>query len=206
MGVGDLFSIDGRQVALHEFLQANPEEPKYIPEYEARHPGVVASHWIPMDPELWRVENYPDFLAERRRLLAEAANNFLDELAGGTAPDVKVGKIVVGEGAVPVVVAVSEDDEARQIAECRAWVVDRGLAEGVENYELVDEETGEALAILDLVWPEGMQLELTEPVALLLNEPPEVGRLAAEHGFRFFTSVDALKAYVESEVLEGQAA
>ena len=184
----------------------NRDPAEYIPEYEARHPGVVASHWIPMDPELWRVENYRCFLEERRRLLAEAANKFLDEFAGGTAPDVKVGKIVVGEGAVPVVVAVSEDDEARQIAECRAWVVDRGLAEGVENYELVDEKTGKALAILDLVWPEGMQLELTEPVALLLNEPPEVGQLAAEHGFRFFTSVDALKAYVESEVLEAEAA
>ena len=33
-----------------------------------------------MDPHLWRIENYPDFLAERQRLLARAANAFLDSL------------------------------------------------------------------------------------------------------------------------------
>jgi hypothetical protein len=66
-------------------------------------------------------------------------------------------------------------------------------AEGVENYELSDDEMGEALAILDLAWPEGVQLELTEPIALLLNEPPDVGREAAARGFRYFTTVDALE-------------
>lgn len=50
-----------------------------------------------------------------------------------------------------------------------------------------------------------MQLELTEPLALLLNEPPEVERAAAARGFHFFTTVEALKAYVEAEVL-GEAA
>lgn len=90
--------------------------------------------------------------------------------------------------------------------ECRDWVVERGLAEGIENYELVDEETDEALAIFDLAWPDGVQLELTEPVALLLNEPPDVQRVAAERGFRSFTTVDALKAYIETEVLEDEAA
>jgi hypothetical protein len=38
------------------------------------------------------------------------------------------------------------------------------------------------------------------------TKPPEVGRVAAEHGFRFFTTVEALQAYVESEVLESEAA
>src|SRR5262249_35432373 len=63
---------------------------------------------------------------------------------------------------------------------------------------------GEALAIFDLAWPEGVQLELTEPIALLLNEPPSVERIAAANGFRFFTSTVALKEYVEREVLEGE--
>lgn len=183
----------------------NRDPAEYIPEYEARHPGVAASHWIPMDPELWRVESYLDFLAERRRLLAEAANRFLDELAGGTAPEVEIGAPVVGEGARLLPVESTEDDEAQAIAECRRWVVAQGLAQGVEEYELVDEETREALAILDLAWPEGLQLELTEPVALLLSEPPEVERAAAARGFRYFTSVEELREYVETEVL-GEAA
>lgn len=159
-----------------------------------------------MDPELWRIENYLDFLAERRRLLADAANTFLDELAGGTAPDVEAGAPVMGAGAWRVPVMTTEDGEERLVAECRAWVSAHGLADGIENFELVDEATGEALAILDLAWPGGVQAELTEPVALLLNEPPDVQRVAAERGFRFFTSVDALKSYVSTEVLDTVAA
>jgi hypothetical protein len=112
---------------------------------------------------------------------------------------------VIEEHTGAVSVELREDDEARAIAECHVWVAEQGLAEGVVDYELVDEASSEALAILDLAWPEGMQLELTEPVALLLGEPPEVERVAAAHGFRFFTSPKALKEYVEREVLEREA-
>jgi Protein of unknown function DUF262 len=183
----------------------NRDPAEYIPAYEERHPGVLASHWIPMDPALWKIENYSDFLTARRELLAEAANGFLGDLAGGTAPDIEAGPRVIEEHTGAVSVELREDDEARAIAECRVWVAEQGLAEGVVDYELVDEASSDALAILDLAWPEGMQLELTEPVALLLGEPPEVERAAAAHGFRFFTSPKALKEYVEREVLEREA-
>jgi hypothetical protein len=183
----------------------NRDPSEYIPVYEGRHPGVVESHWIPMDPDLWKVENYSAFLAARRSLLADAANGFLGELAGGIAPDVEVGNPVIGKQAQSVVVDVQEDDESRLISECRAWMIGVGLADGEENYELVDDDTGEALAILDLAWPEGVQRELTGPVALILNEPSEVEHMAAERGFRCFTTVDALKTYVEGEVLEEAA-
>ncbi len=59
--------------------------------------------------------------------------------------------------------------------------------------------------MLDLAWPEGVQVGLTEPIALLLNEPPDVQRIAGERGFRFFTTVEAFKTYVETEVLEERA-
>jgi hypothetical protein len=182
----------------------NRDPAEYIPAYEARHPGVLASHWIPMDPDLWRLERYRDFLAARRELLADAANRFLAELAGGAAPDIAAGPRVIEERTAPTAVELV-DNAGRRISECRAWVVDLGLAEGVEDYELVDEASGEVLAIFDLAWPDGVQLGLTEPVALLLDEPPDVERVAAAHGYRFFTSVDALRHYVEREVLEGEA-
>jgi hypothetical protein len=51
-----------------------------------------------------------------------------------------------------------------------------------------------------------VQLELTEPVVLILNEPPEVARVAAARGLRFFTSPSALKEYVEREVLGDETA
>jgi hypothetical protein len=179
----------------------NRDPAEYIPAYEQRHPGVLASHWIPMDPALWLTDNYLDFLSARRELLSDAANRFLTELAGGSAPDVEAGPRIIEEHVRSVPVGLRDDDEARAISECRRWVAEQGLAEGVENYELADEVTGKALAIFDLAWPEGMQLELTEPVALLLNEPPEVEHVAAERGLRFFTSVSALREYVEREIL-----
>ena len=58
-----------------------PEE--YFPEVESKHPGVLASQWIPTDPELWRIENYVDFLAERRRLLAAETNQRMEDLLHG---------------------------------------------------------------------------------------------------------------------------
>ena len=59
-----------------------PEE--YLPRYEDKHPGVLASHWIPMDPNLWKIKNYLEFLGARRELLADAANRFLGQLYDGT--------------------------------------------------------------------------------------------------------------------------
>lgn len=54
----------------------------YLPEYEAAHSGVLASQWIPEDTRLWTAGAYSQFLARRRTLLAEAANDFLGELVG----------------------------------------------------------------------------------------------------------------------------
>lgn len=182
-----------------EVTNRDPRE--YIPHYEQKHPGVVASHWIPMDPERWRIENYRDFLAARRELLAEAANGFLDELLGGGRPDVVVADPVVGRAA-QTVAGERDEDEVQTIAECRAWVVGHDLAEPEEDFEVAVPETGEPLAVLDLAWPDGVQVGRTEPVALLLNEPPEVHRIAGERGFRLFTTFGAFKTYVETEVLE----
>jgi hypothetical protein len=39
---------------------------EYLPECEARHPGVLESQWIPAHPELWQVERWPDPLKSVR--------------------------------------------------------------------------------------------------------------------------------------------
>ena len=41
------------------------------------------SQWIPDDPQLWKIKNYPDFLKERRSLLAKEANKYLNGLRDG---------------------------------------------------------------------------------------------------------------------------
>ncbi|MXZ99096.1 MAG: DUF262 domain-containing protein [Acidimicrobiaceae bacterium] len=54
----------------------------YLLEYEDKNPGVLASQWIPKDRSLWKPDRYRDFLEARRRLLAQAANDFLSDLLG----------------------------------------------------------------------------------------------------------------------------
>jgi hypothetical protein len=173
---------------------------QYIPEFEERYPDAVASHWIPMEPELWRIENYREFLARRRELLARAANEFLDGLLGGNVPAEELPEGKLPERAKPVLVE-GDEDEAREIAACNAWMTSAGLAQGQQDFELVDPVHGDQIAILDLAWPDGVQPELTEPVALLLNETSEVEQSASRVGFRYFTSFEDFRTYVQSEVL-----
>ena len=62
-------------------LQISDRAPsEYFREIEERHPGALASQWIPIDEELWETEHYPRFLDERQRLLAAAANELLGDL------------------------------------------------------------------------------------------------------------------------------
>ncbi len=174
----------------------------YLPRYLEQTPGAVESHWIPMDPELWRIENYPDFLKARRELLAEAANKFLDQLRAGLATPVEdvaaLPAATQADAATP-----DNDDEARIIESTNAWVESRGLPRGEPDHELVDPATGEPEAILDLAWPEGIQTGLTQPLALLIDEDGDVEAAASRHGFRFYTTADGLKHHIETELLTG---
>lgn len=83
-----------------------------------------------------------------------------------------------------------EDEEAREIASVNAWVEEQELPRGELAFELVEEGDGEIAAVLDLAWPEGIQVGLTAPVALLLNEDSSVeeaaGRAVREFGARFY--------------------
>ncbi len=63
------------QKAPKELRNVSPAD--YLLEVNDNQPGALAAQSVPMDPELWRPENFLDFLAARRRLLAEAANEFI---------------------------------------------------------------------------------------------------------------------------------
>ncbi len=56
----------------------------YLAEIEERFPGALASQRVPTDPKLWHVDRYLDFLAERRILLAAAANALMGDLLHDT--------------------------------------------------------------------------------------------------------------------------
>ena len=82
-----------------------------------------------------------------------------------------------------------------------AWVAEQGLPRGILSYDFADTETGEQKAVFDLAWPNGIQQELSQPVAVLLNEDAEVIVLASSAGYRCFTSPMNFRQYVENEVL-----
>lgn len=174
---------------------------EYLPEIEHKFPGALESQWIPMDRSLWRIERYREFLAVRRQLLADAANRFLDGLLTGTVPAQEVAEPVLARPEPVVLGTIVSDEEERTLRTCAEWVTERGLAEGILGYELVEPGSGQLLAVLDLAWPEGLQAERSEPVALLLDEPETVVALASRAGFRCFTSVADFQEYVRKEIL-----
>jgi hypothetical protein len=173
----------------------------YLPEYATRHPGALESSWIPMDPDLWRLDRYLDFLEARRELLAKAANEFLDSLVMGAVPEQSVGEPIMELPRVERASSFSDGDEEQLIREFGEWVVAQGLPAGESPYELVNDETREAIAHFDIAWPEGLQEGLSQPVALLLDEPYSTLRAANSAGFLYFTDVQSFKRYIEREIL-----
>lgn len=175
-----------------------PED--YFRDVEELQPGALESQWIPMDENLWRAENYRDFLTERQRLLANAANAFL-----GSLHTVEEGELpattALSDESVSVPGGISDAEEESQIDAINQWVRDQGLPAGKKEYELVDKDTGEVVAILDLAWPDGLQDGLSEPVSVLLGEEQRLIKLAAQYSFLVFEDPNSFKAYTAETVL-----
>jgi hypothetical protein len=190
-------------------ISATPPE-QYFPEVEHNHSGALASQWIPQDPELWRIGRFPDFLEARKALLAEELNKRMAELLHG---DLRwlAGAAASSEAAPPaprpaphqaeVVGGISSEEEEQQLEALNVWVAARGLPRGALAYDLADPHTGAQQAVLDLAWPDGLQEELSQPVAVLLNEEGSTIALASQAGFRCFTDVDAFRVYIETTIL-----
>ena len=58
----------------------------YFPKVEASYPGALADQFVPMDPKLWEVDRYRDFLAARRELIAKKINEFMAGLISESEP------------------------------------------------------------------------------------------------------------------------
>lgn len=181
-----------------------PEE--YFPKFEARHPGGLASQWIPPDPELWKMKNYRDFLGARRELLAAETNKRMEELLHGDVRWLE-GAAAAPVAPTPVVVAqgITSETEEEELEALNDWIEAQGLPRGTLAFDYADPQTGEPLAIFDLAWPHGIQVELSQPVVLLLNESSDILAIASRAGFRCFTNVSDFKRYVEGDLLVAEA-
>lgn len=178
-----------------------PEE--YFSQIEDKHPGALASQWIPMDPDLWRMDRYRDFLEARKILLAAEANKRFGDLLHGDTRWLIAAPATAS--AAPVVVGgVTSDVEEQELEALNGWVEQQGLPRGQMTFDYADAETGVQKAIFDLAWPEGLQPGLTVPVAVLLNEGAEVLSLASAAGFRCFTSGSEFRNYVVAEITRSE--
>lgn len=177
-----------------------PEE--YFLEVEAKHPGALASQWIPLEPELWKVERFDDFLEARRALLAAELNQRMDELLHGDTRWLG-GSAVAAPTPAAVSGGITSNEEEAELEALNDWVELQGLPRGVLAYDLADSDSGAQLAVLDLAWPSGLQEELSQPVAVLLDEEAATIQAASSAGFRCFTDSQTFRRYVESNVLAG---
>jgi hypothetical protein len=185
-------------------LEVSGRDPaEYLPHYAELNPGSIESHWIPADPKLWHVSRYQEFLAERRKLLAAAANDFLKKLVAGSVPD-PIPNLdstdVLGKITAYVPGGIDDDDEEERLERLNRWAIKRGLPEGMLSYELTDDR-GRQLAVLDLAWPDGVQPGLTQPVCVLIDEDNDVEDAASLAGFRCFSSPNAYRKYIKDEIL-----
>jgi uncharacterized protein YaaQ len=88
------------QIANYAFLTAPsntslsnklPEE--YFPEIEQHYPGALVKQFIPMDPYLWKLDHFTDFLEARRSLLALKLNEHMKSLIEEQKPSGDVSTI-----------------------------------------------------------------------------------------------------------------
>ncbi|EXG79598.1 GmrSD restriction endonuclease domain-containing protein [Cryptosporangium arvum] len=172
-----------------EVARRRPED--YLGGAEEMFPGLLASQCLPDDPALWSVDRYRDFLAARRKLLAAAANEFLDGLHAGARVDApRLPRVAVRSGGDDEI-----DIRAEEVSALVEELIRLGLAAPERDAEIPDPETGRALSVAEAVWPDGLQPGQGAPVVLELDpDEADLPRMA-ELGYEVFTSVEALRGY-----------
>ena len=126
----------------------------YFPEIEAKHPGALASQWIPTDPALWKIDRYLDFLEARKALLAAEANRRFEELLHGDTRWMGTAAPVV-EAEAPTMGGITSEVEEAELESLNDWVESQGLPRGQIGFDYADPATGAQKALFDLAWPEG---------------------------------------------------
>ena len=175
------FHLDSETFAFHQPVKM-PDDPLWIDVTELMQKGNAG---------------LGEFVARLSASPAHAARvgdyvGRLSRLLGIEDVDLHVEEVTGADKTLDVVVDIFNRDD---------WVEQQGLPRGVLAYDFADPESGEQQAVLDLVWPNGVQEELSQPVAVLLNESPETLAIASRAGFRCFTVVEDFKRYVEKEIL-----
>ena len=173
-----------------------PEQ--YFPEVEEAHPGALASQWIPTDPALEDRE-----LPRLPRRAEDAPRGRSQPADGRAAPrrDTLARRPGRRSARTAVRGGITSEAEEEALEELNDWIEAQGLPRGILAYDFADAESGQQEAVFDLAWPNGIQEELSQPVAVLLNETAETLSIASQAGFRCFTEAEDFRRYVQREIL-----
>ena len=90
---------------------------------------------------------------------------------------------------------ITSEAEEQELEALNDWVEQQGLPRGELAFDFADAETGEPLAVFELVWPCGLQVELSQPAAVLLNESNDTLAIASRAGFRCFTTDNVFNCF-----------
>lgn len=173
----------------------------YFKEFSDKNPGVLESHWIPTDENLWKIENYLDFMEARKKLLSKASNDFLNQLYSGVVKESEIQDFANREVVITsdLIGGIADEVEESIIKDLNSWIAAQGLPAGEFQFELIFDIN--KTAIIDLAWPEGIQTGLSKPVAFILNEEKELEEILNKAGFTFYTNPEDFKGYVGREIL-----
>ena len=93
---------------------------------------------------------------------------------------------------------VRTEDEEQAIIQIAYWMTENGLPGGERNYVIQD--SGKEI-VIDLAWPDGVQVGLSKPLALLLNETEDVYIAANKAGYSYITDIEQFKEYISANYL-----
>ena len=125
----------------------------YLPQIDVSQSGSLESQWVPMERSNWQVAEYETFLTLRRQQLADAANELLANLYGGT---LKVSESFLEDPQrAPQATSVNDQWDQEQAELIEAF---NSYAPGVANHSILLPDG--RVVYLDVAWPEGFSLEL----------------------------------------------
>ncbi len=73
--------------------KSNKDALSYLTSVSENHPTALKLQLIPEEKLLWKIENYEDFLKERRKLLAKGLNDFLNNITETEENEIKLSII-----------------------------------------------------------------------------------------------------------------
>ena len=138
----------------------------------------------------------------RKALLADELNMRMEGLLHGESRWL-AGPTAALPSQAPIPGGITSEEEEALLEETNDWMEQQGLPRGVLSYDFADADTGEQKAVFDIAWPNGIHEDLSQPVAILLNESAATMGVASQSGYRCFTDINDFRRYVETEIFAG---